>query len=123
MDGLGAGPSVRARRPRGGGLVVRRVEPQTRDRRDAATAHGVEEQQSREAAVTHHHKVAPRQPAPSLERELTSDVDKRLVPTAPFTTGAHGRHQGGQEWQRSDAPRPGGPARAASGSSSAARLP
>ena len=85
---FGPRASDRAGRPRRGGIVERCVEPQAGDRRDAGAAHRVEEQQGREAAVAHHHEVASRQPAPRLEGELTPDVEQRLVPTAPFTTGA-----------------------------------
>jgi hypothetical protein len=104
---LGPRASDRARRPWRGRLVESSIQPKAGDRRDAGAAHRVEEQQGREAAVAHHHEVAPRQPAPRLEGELTPDVEQRLVPTAAFATGALGRHQRGQERQRPDAPRPG----------------
>lgn len=85
---FGPRASDRARRPRWGRLVESSIQPQAGDRRDAGAAHRVEEQQSREAAVAHHHEVACAQPAASQESELASDVEQRLVPTTPFATGA-----------------------------------
>lgn len=71
--------SNRAGRTRWGWIVERCIQPQAGDRRDTAATPCVEEQQSREAAVTNQHQVAARQPATGLEDELASDVEQRFV--------------------------------------------
>lgn len=71
--------SDRAGRTRWGWIVERCIQPQTGDRRDTAATPCVDEQQSREAAVTNQHQVAARQPATGLEDELASDVEQGLV--------------------------------------------
>ncbi len=104
---FGARASNRAGRPSRRGIVDGCVETQAGDRRDAGATHRIKEQEGREAAIAHQDEVAPRQPEAGLESELASDVEQRLVATAPFATGALRRHQRGQERQGPDASRPG----------------
>lgn len=85
----------------------RRVEAQAGDRGDAAAARGVEEQQSREAAVGDEHEIAARQPTPRLKDHLPPDVEWRPVSAALLAAGALRGDESRQEWQRPDPPGPG----------------
>lgn len=59
-------------------LLERSIQPQAGDRCDASAAHGVEEQQGREATVSDYDKVAFAQPGARLRGELTTDIEQRL---------------------------------------------